>query len=100
VIYGTHTEGLQEYLLEKRHLGITEYRYHQIIQHLTFDPVAVITAFNDGLHNLITVGGHCAIDEQIWCFLGLSTTTQTLDRKPRYFPLLSSHSFFYIKIKK
>jgi hypothetical protein len=63
VICGTCTEGLQEYLLEKGCPGITEYKYRQIIQHLTFDPVAVITAFNDGLHNLITVGGHCAIDE-------------------------------------
>jgi hypothetical protein len=92
VICGTHTEGLQEYLLEKGHPGITEYKYRRIIQYLTFDPIAVITAFNDGLHNLITVEEHCAIDEQMWCFLGLSATTQTLDRKPRYFPLFS-HSF-------
>jgi hypothetical protein len=59
VICGTHTEGLQEYLLKKGRSGITEYKYRQIIQYLIFDPVAVITAFNYGLHNLITVEVLC-----------------------------------------
>jgi hypothetical protein len=52
------------------------------MKYISFDYLDLVQQYNGGLHSLLQVGGHCALDEQMWHFFGLSAFIQTLECKP------------------